>query len=290
MLAAGEFVDADGAPVPADAPFVPRSVVWAHRDLPDEAALPDDIERAAPRRAPRRRRQAAPHGDDAAREPRRAERAGPHAGAHRAAPARTRPPARPADGGRAHAHDGAALARRLPAGLRRGARPQDLPRGRTGAPRPRAAARAPHPPRQGARHPPGPRGAGGATQRRDARRAASTRRATSASIGSRPAPAAPTSCAASCRASASRSSATRSIRVDRAVADDDFSESLQLLAAVLEFDDPVDGRPRRFESRRRLDAWPGAWPRPVTPRDAGDVHRRRRNDAVLRRAGVTGPV
>ncbi len=32
---------------------------------------------------------------------------------------------------------------------------------------------------------------------------------------------------------------------------------LQLLAAVLEFDDPVDGSRRRFESRRRLAAWPG---------------------------------
>ena len=39
-----EFVDVDGRPVPADAPFVPRSVVWAHRDLPDEAPLPDDVE------------------------------------------------------------------------------------------------------------------------------------------------------------------------------------------------------------------------------------------------------
>ena len=34
MLAAGEFVDADGVPVRPDAPFVPRTVVWAHRDLP----------------------------------------------------------------------------------------------------------------------------------------------------------------------------------------------------------------------------------------------------------------
>ncbi|EWT05139.1 pseudouridylate synthase [Intrasporangium chromatireducens Q5-1] len=45
--------------------------------------------------------------------------------------------------------------------------------------------------------------------------------------------------------------------VDHEVADDDFSRPLQLLAAVLEFDDPVDGRRRRFESRRRLAAWPG---------------------------------
>jgi tRNA pseudouridine32 synthase/23S rRNA pseudouridine746 synthase len=43
--------------------------------------------------------------------------------------------------------------------------------------------------------------------------------------------------------------------VDREVADDDFSQPLQLLSAVLEFDDPVDGRRRRFESRRQLEAW-----------------------------------
>jgi tRNA pseudouridine32 synthase/23S rRNA pseudouridine746 synthase len=44
--------------------------------------------------------------------------------------------------------------------------------------------------------------------------------------------------------------------VDREPADDDFSRPLQLLSAVLEFDDPVDGRPRRFETRRALSAWP----------------------------------
>ncbi|GAB3874797.1 pseudouridine synthase [Terrabacter terrigena] len=43
---------------------------------------------------------------------------------------------------------------------------------------------------------------------------------------------------------------------------DDFSRPLQLLAAVLAFDDPVDGRPRRFVTRRRLAAWPGPWPAP----------------------------
>ncbi|GAA2742262.1 RluA family pseudouridine synthase [Terrabacter aerolatus] len=41
MLRGGEFVDASGAPVPADAPFVPQSAVWAHRDLPDEVAHPE---------------------------------------------------------------------------------------------------------------------------------------------------------------------------------------------------------------------------------------------------------
>ncbi|WP_329128962.1 pseudouridine synthase [Streptomyces caniferus] len=38
-------------------------------------------------------------------------------------------------------------------------------------------------------------------------------------------------------------------------APDDFTAPLQLLARVLEFTDPVDGRTRRFESGRRLAAW-----------------------------------
>jgi tRNA pseudouridine32 synthase/23S rRNA pseudouridine746 synthase len=44
MLATGEFVDAAGIPVPADAPFVPRSAVWAHRELPDEPLVPFDVD------------------------------------------------------------------------------------------------------------------------------------------------------------------------------------------------------------------------------------------------------
>lgn len=43
-LAAGEFVDASGRPVPIDAAFVPQSVVWTHRDLPDEVHVPFEIE------------------------------------------------------------------------------------------------------------------------------------------------------------------------------------------------------------------------------------------------------
>jgi tRNA pseudouridine32 synthase/23S rRNA pseudouridine746 synthase len=41
----------------------------------------------------------------------------------------------------------------------------------------------------------------------------------------------------------------------------DFTAPLQLLARVLEFTDPVSGRPRRFESGLRLAAWdaPGEW-------------------------------
>lgn len=38
----------------------------------------------------------------------------------------------------------------------------------------------------------------------------------------------------------------------RVVADDDFSQPLQLLAQSLGFDDPLDGRPRQFHSRRSL--------------------------------------
>jgi tRNA pseudouridine32 synthase/23S rRNA pseudouridine746 synthase len=43
MLAEGRIVDHDGTLGP-DAPFVPRSVVWFHRDLPDEAPVPFAIE------------------------------------------------------------------------------------------------------------------------------------------------------------------------------------------------------------------------------------------------------
>ena len=43
-LAAGEFVDATGQPVPADAPFLPRTVVWTHRDLPHEVPVPFELE------------------------------------------------------------------------------------------------------------------------------------------------------------------------------------------------------------------------------------------------------
>lgn len=36
---------------------------------------------------------------------------------------------------------------------------------------------------------------------------------------------------------------------------DDFSRPLQLLARTLEFTDPLTGDPRRFDSRRTLQAW-----------------------------------
>jgi tRNA pseudouridine32 synthase / 23S rRNA pseudouridine746 synthase len=43
MLAEGRVVDHDG-PLAPDAPFVPRSVVWFHRDLPDETPVPFAVE------------------------------------------------------------------------------------------------------------------------------------------------------------------------------------------------------------------------------------------------------
>jgi tRNA pseudouridine32 synthase/23S rRNA pseudouridine746 synthase len=48
--------------------------------------------------------------------------------------------------------------------------------------------------------------------------------------------------------------------VEREVAAGDFTTPLQLLAAVLAFEDPVDGTPRRFVTRRRLGRWTGHWP------------------------------
>jgi tRNA pseudouridine32 synthase/23S rRNA pseudouridine746 synthase len=41
---------------------------------------------------------------------------------------------------------------------------------------------------------------------------------------------------------------------------DDFDRPLQLLARSLELTDPLSGRTRRFESRRRLSEWPGQQP------------------------------
>lgn len=48
-------------------------------------------------------------------------------------------------------------------------------------------------------------------------------------------------------------------------ADGDFARPLQLLSRALEFDDPVTGAPRRFTSRRTLQAWddPDGWAGPA---------------------------
>ncbi|MQA63575.1 MAG: pseudouridylate synthase [Actinophytocola sp.] len=43
MFGETRFFGADG-PLPADAPFVPGSFIWFHRDLPDEARVPFDID------------------------------------------------------------------------------------------------------------------------------------------------------------------------------------------------------------------------------------------------------
>ena len=43
LLAAGEIVGADG-PVAPDAPFVPATTLWVHRDLPDETPVPFRID------------------------------------------------------------------------------------------------------------------------------------------------------------------------------------------------------------------------------------------------------
>ena len=43
MLAEGRIVTHDG-PLAPDAPFVPGSVIWFHRDLPDEVPVPFDVE------------------------------------------------------------------------------------------------------------------------------------------------------------------------------------------------------------------------------------------------------
>lgn len=47
----------------------------------------------------------------------------------------------------------------------------------------------------------------------------------------------------------------------------DFTRPLQLLAAELEFIDPISGEPRRFTSRRTLQAWtdPAGWAGSVAP-------------------------
>lgn len=43
MLGAGEFVDFAGMPLRPDAPFTPRSLVWVHREFPDEVPVPFEV-------------------------------------------------------------------------------------------------------------------------------------------------------------------------------------------------------------------------------------------------------
>lgn len=264
MLSAGEFVDAEGRPVPADAPFVPRSVVWAHRDLPEEVPLPGDIELL--------------HHDE-----RLVVVDKPH---HMATMPR----------GRHVVHSALARARVL-TGLPRLAPAHRLDRPTAGvlmltteqrwrgayqqvfaaglvrktylavAPvRPDLAlplVRRTHLVKEHGTH-----------QAREVPGEAPNAETLVELVDSagelglyRLTPTTGRTHQLRCQLSGLDIPIVGDplYPVDRAVADDDFSESLQLLAAVLEFDDPVDGLPRRFESRRRLDGWPGAWT--VAPHD-----------------------
>lgn len=259
MLAAGEFVDGQGRPVPPDAPFVPRSVVWAHRDLPEEAPPPADVEVL--------------HRDE-----RLVVIDKPHfmstmpRGRHvvQSALARTRvvtdlprlAPAhrldRPTAGvllltteqrwrGAYQQVFAAGLVRKTYLAVAPVRADLELPLvRRTHLVKERGTHQA--------REVPGERPnaetlvelldiAGGLGLYRLTPRTGRTHQLR-------------------CQLSGLGIPITGDplYPLDRAVADDDFSEPLQLLAAVLSFDDPVDGRPRRFESTLRLEAWPGPWP------------------------------
>ncbi|HET8987891.1 MAG TPA: pseudouridine synthase [Humibacillus sp.] len=265
MLAAGEFVDADGRPVAADAPFVPRSVVWAHRDLPHEAALPADIEvlhcdeRLVVVDKPHHMA-TMPRGKHVVQSA--LARARVLTGLPRLAPAHRLD--RPTAGvlmmtteqrwrGAYQQVFAAGLARKTYLAVAPVRPDLALPLVR------RTHLVKEHGTHQ-AREVPGERpNAETLVELVD----------TAGDLGLyRLTP---------------RTGRTHQLRcqldglgiaivgdplypVDRGVADDDFTQELQLLAAVLEFDDPVDGSARRFESRRRLASWPGPWPAlpPVT--------------------------
>jgi tRNA pseudouridine32 synthase/23S rRNA pseudouridine746 synthase len=263
MLAAGEFVDAQGRPVPPDAPFVPRSVVWAHRDLPDEAPLPADIE--VLHRDERLVVIDKPH--HMATMPR-----GKHVvqsalartrvltGLPRLAPAHRLD--RPTAGvlmltteqrwrGAYQQVFAAGLARKTYLAVAPAPDGLELPLLR------RSHLVKEHGTHQ-AREVPGERpNAETLVELVD----------TAGELGLyRLTPSTGRTHQLRCQLSALGIPIIGDplYPVDRAVADDDFTQELQLLAAVLEFDDPVDGSPRRFESRRRLASWPGRWP-PLAP-------------------------
>lgn len=255
-LAAGEFVDAAGRPVPADAPFVPRSVCWTHRDLPDEVEVPFPIDVL--------------HEDD-----RLVVVDKPHfmstmpRGRHvvQSALARTRV---------LTGHDRLTPAHRLDrptAGVLmftteqrwRGAYQRVFAEGRVHKEYLAVApvrddlelptVRRSHVVKEHGRHQ--------AREVTGVEPNAETRIELMSEVDGlglyRLTP---------------RTGRTHQLRcqlwglgipivgdalypVEREMPDGDFSEPLQLLAAVLEFDDPIDGKPRRFETGRRLAAWPG---------------------------------
>ncbi|MGW5238964.1 pseudouridine synthase [Monashia sp. NPDC004114] len=259
MLSAGEFVDAAGVPVPVDAPFVPRSAVWAHRDLPDEPLVPFDVdilhrdERLVVIDKPHHL-STMPRGRHVAQSALARTRV--LTGIDRLTPAHRldRPTAgvlmftteprwrgayqRAFAEGRVHKEYLAVAPLRADLGL--------------------PVVRRTHVVKEHGTHQ--AREIAGATPNAET---LIELEAVSGDLGLyRLTP---------------RTGRTHQLRcqlhglgipilddplypVERDRAPDDFSAPLQLLAAVLELTDPVDGSPRRFVSRRTLDGWPGAWP------------------------------
>ena len=259
MLSAGEFVDAQGRPVPADAPFVPRSVVWAHRDLPDEVRLPGDIvllhrdERLVVVDKPHHMA-TMPRGRHVVQSA--LARARVLTGLPRLAPAHRLD--RPTAGvlmltteqrwrGAYQQVFAAGLVRKTYLAVAPVRRDLELP-----------LVRRTHLVKEHGTHQ--AREVAGEAPNAETRVELVD---TAGELGLyRLTPTTGRTHQLRCQLSGLGLPIAGDplYPVDRAVADDDFSASLQLLAAVLEFDDPVDGRRRRFESRRRLDGWPGAWP------------------------------
>jgi tRNA pseudouridine32 synthase/23S rRNA pseudouridine746 synthase len=259
MLGAGDFVDSQGRPVPADAPFVPRSVVWAHRDLPEEAPPPADVvvlhrdERLVVIDKPHFM-STMPRGRHVVQSALARTRV--VTGLPRLAPAHRLD--RPTAGvllltteqrwrGAYQQVFAAGLVRKTYLAVAPVRAALELPLVR------RTHLVKEHGTHQ-AREVPGERPnaetlvelldtAGGLGLYRLTPRTGRTHQLR-------------------CQLSGLGIPITGDplYPVDRAVADDDFRQPLQLLAGVLSFDDPVDGRPRRFASTLQLEAWPGPWP------------------------------
>ncbi|TQM58423.1 pseudouridine synthase [Humibacillus xanthopallidus] len=261
MLAAGEFVDSAGRPVPADAPFVPRSVVWAHRDLPEEHPPPSDVE--VLHRDERIVVVDKPHHMSTMPRGRHVvhsalARTRVLTGLPRLAPAHRLD--RPTAGvllltteqrwrGAYQQLFAAGLVHKTYLAVAPVRADLDLPLvRRTHLVKEHGA----HQAREVAGEEPNAETlvelvdtAGGLGLYRLTPRTGRTHQLR-------------------CQLSGLGIPITGDplYPLDRAVADDDFSDPLQLLAAELAFDDPVDGRPRRFVSQLRLKAWPGPWPSP----------------------------
>ncbi|CAN7420849.1 pseudouridine synthase [Terrabacter sp. LjRoot27] len=268
MLEAGEFVDGSGAPVPADAPFVPQSAVWAHRDLPVEVAHPEEL--VVLHRDERIVVVDKPH--DMATMPRGRHvvqsalaRARVLTGEHRLTPAHRLD--RPTAGvlmftteqrwrgpyqrvfAEALAHKEYLAVAPVRDGLA-------LP-----------LVRRTHLVKEHGTH-----------QAHEVDGAEPNAETLVELVGTASGPGGSGADLGLYRLTP-RTGRTHQLRcqlqgldipivddplypVERDVPAEDFSTPLQLLAAVLAFDDPVDGTPRRFVTRRRLARWPGRWPAP----------------------------